>query len=674
MKNLVLGVFLWCSVFQMSAINKDSIRITLALKSPGNIAEVYEMHPVGTAAESGCIGYAADGNVPVRMECQMTDIENGCRLKLVITATEDVYFNCSATYNTGTEHADNQFLLPGFWYRKNERSPENVPSFRISTDWIVREDRLSSPVAAVWSSDRKKVYVVARKDKHGQHALAAHNYGDVILSGETSLGHLGFKSVNGASALVFGFPYMEMPKSYLKKLQLRDAVRTFQLLKKGQSLTLSWDLYEWTAEDYSDCVKTVWEQCYDLYKPVPVETAYTADRIKSVLSNFFVESFVEAKPVCYYSGVGVNIHTCNQTGIAEVGFIGRNLLNAFNALEYGNAHHLDEMVKHAQAVFDSYFKYGITDNGLLKEVIDTKSGREEQIYSIRRQSEGVYALLFLLNDEKNKGKSLSDWEGKVRQMLDNFLVIQNEDGSFPRKFKQDFSRVDETGGSTSSAVLPLVLGYRYFKDDRYLKAAQKAMGYIEREIIRKSDYFSSTLDANCEDKEASISAAMAAYYLALVTDGKMARHYAALSRKAAYFALSWFYMWDVPFAQGEMLGDLGLHSKGWGNVSIENNHIDVFVFDFADMLRWLGKYYHEQRFTDFVDVISTSMSQLLPYEGHYCGVAKKGYYPEVVQHTNWDYGVNGKGFYTTIFAPGWTVASLWELYSPGRVEKILLQK
>lgn len=307
-------------------------------------------------------------------------------------------------------------------------------------------------------------------------------------------------------------------------------------------------------------------------------------------------------------------------------------------------------------------------------MIYVNSGREEQVYSIRRQSEGLYALLFYLNYEKKKGTQLKDWEVKVRRMLDNFLTIQNEDGSFPRKFRKDFSLVDATGGSTSSAVLPLVLGYRYFKDNRYLEAARQAMDYIEREIIQKSDYFSSTLDANCEDKEASISASMAAYYLALVTKGKTARHYAALSREAAYFALSWFYTWDVPFAQGQMLGDLGLHSRGWGNVSIENNHIDVFIFDFADMLRWLGEYYEEKRFTDFVEVISSSMSQLLPYEGHYCGVAKTGYYPEVVQHTNWDYGVNGKGFYTTIFAPGWTVASLWELYSPGRVENILLQK
>ena len=89
------------------------------------------------------------------------------------------------------------------------------------------------------------------------------------------------------------------------------------------------------------------------------------------------------------------------------------------------------------------------------------------------------------------------------------------------------------------------------------------------------------------------------------------------------------------------------------------------------MLRWLSEVYDEPRFADFADVISSSMRQLLPYEGHLCGIAKKGFYPEVVQHTNWDYGKNGKGYYNDIFAPGWVVASVWELLSPGRAEQFI---
>lgn len=53
-------------------------------------------------------------------------------------------------------------------------------------------------------------------------------------------------------------------------------------------------------------------------------------------------------------------------------------------------------------------------------------------------------------------------------------------------------------------------------------------------------------------------------------------------------------------------------------------------------------------------------------KGIYAGIAKSGFYPEVVQHTNWDYGKNGKGYYNDTFEPGWTVASLGELLTPGR--------
>ncbi len=281
-------------------------------------------------------------------------------------------------------------------------------------------------------------------------------------------------------------------------------------------------------------------------------------------------------------------------------------------------------------------------------------------------------MLHYLQYEKNNGRNHPEWEEKLKVILNKFLEIQNEDGSFPRKFRGDLSLVDSTGGSTPSATVPLVMAYKYFGEDSYLNSAKKSAEYLEKEIISKADYFSSTLDADCEDKEASLYASTATYYLSLVSDGEERQKYADLSLKSAYFALSWYYLWDVPFAPGQMIGDIGLKSRGWGNVSVENNHIDVFIFEFGSVLEWLGDYYDEPRFSEFLDVISSSMIQLLPFEEHLCGIAKPGYYPEVVQHTNWDYGKNGKGFYNNYFAPGWTVASLWELLTPGRAEDFLL--
>lgn len=671
LKRLFLGILLSAIFVNIIASNYNPEGISISLKVPGNKAMRYPL--ALQKYQDGIYKCQSSEELPLIITRQVVNQNGMQRINVVIKALETVYFNYGEQIETGYKHSDCQFYMPGFWYRRNFRSPENTPSFKISDSWLVREDRLSTPLTAVFCSSKAKSMSVIRLDKFDKEALTTHKEGEVIVSGETSIGYTGFENVGGMTVLSYGFPYKEAPRTYIRKLTLAPSVEAFQFLCKGDSITLAWELSEIDVADFSECVQRTWEYCYDTYRPQSFNASYTADRMKEVLSNFFVDSYVDSTPTHYYSGVGLKTLTCDKTDVAEVGFLGRTLLNAFNALEYGSLQNRSELVKDANNIFETYLSHGFSPAGFFNEVVRFHRDFKESNFSIRRQSEGVYAILSYLDYEKKHKRKHVEWEKRLKVILDNFLRIQKADGSFPRKFKDDFSIVDSTGGSTPSVTLPLVMAYKYFNDKRYLESAKRSANYLENEIISKSDYFSSTLDANCEDKEASLYAATATYYLALVTKGSERLHYAELCKKAAYFALSWYYTWDVPFAKGQMLGDIGLKTRGWGNVSVENNHIDVFVFEFADVLRWLSKEFNECRFSEFADVISTSMRQLLPYEGHMCGIAKVGFYPEVVQHTNWDYGRNGKGFYNDAFAPGWTVASLWELLSPGRAEKFLLK-
>lgn len=650
----------------------EDISASISLKVPGNDAKQYPL--ALQKMQDGMYSCRASEKLPLDIIRQVVDKDGKQRITVTLKALENVYFNYGEQIKTGYKHSDCQFYMPGFWYRRNLRSPKEAPSFHTSDSWLVREDRLSTPLTAAFNPASGTSMSVIRIDKFDKEALTTHKEGEVILSGETSIGYTGFCNVDGMTVLAYGFPYKEAPKTYIRKLTLAPAVEAFQLLRKGDSISMTWEVSERNAADFSECVQRTWEYCYDTNRPKPVDTPYTVDRMKEVMSNFFVESYVGNTPTHYYSGVELETATCANTDVAEVGFVGRTLLNAFNALEYGKQQNRQDLVDNANHIFDTYLQNGFSPAGFFNEVVHYNRDFKETRHSIRRQSEGVYAILNYLNYEKQQKRKHPEWEKRIKGMLDSFLKLQNEDGSFPRKFKDDFSIVDASGGSTPSATLPLVMASKYFKDKRYLASAKRTVDYLEKELISKADYFSSTLDANCEDKEASLYAATAAYYLALVTKGEERAHYAGLAKKAAYFALSWYYTWDVPFAEGQMLGDIGLKTRGWGNVSVENNHIDVFIFEFADVLHWLSKEYNEPRFSDFAEVISTSMRQLLPYEGHMCGIAKVGYYPEVVQHTNWDYGRNGKGYYNNIFAPGWTVASLWELFTPGRAEQFLLKK
>ena len=674
LKRLFLGIMLFTGITGAGAANAapEDISASISLKVPGNDAKQYPL--ALQKMQDGMYSCRASETLPLDIIRQVVDKDGKQRITVTLKALENVYFNYGEQIKTGYKHSDCQFYMPGFWYRRNLRSPKEAPSFHTSDSWLVREDRLSTPLTAAFNPASGTSMSVIRIDKFDKEALTTHKEGEVILSGETSIGYTGFCNVDGMTVLAYGFPYKEAPKTYIRKLTLAPAVEAFQLLRKGDSISMTWEVSERNAADFSECVQRTWEYCYDTNRPKPVDTPYTVDRMKEVMSNFFVESYVSNTPTHYYSGVELETATCANTDVAEVGFVGRTLLNAFNALEYGKQQNCQDLVDNANHIFDTYLQNGFSPAGFFNEVVHYNRGFKETRHSIRRQSEGVYAILNYLNYEKQQKRKHPEWEKRIKGMLDSFLKLQNEDGSFPRKFKDDFSIVDASGGSTPSATLPLVMASKYFKDKRYLASAKRTVDYLEKELISKADYFSSTLDANCEDKEASLYAATAAYYLALVTKGEERAHYAGLAKKAAYFALSWYYTWDVPFAEGQMLGDIGLKTRGWGNVSVENNHIDVFIFEFADVLHWLSKEYNEPRFSDFAEVISTSMRQLLPYEGHMCGIAKVGYYPEVVQHTNWDYGRNGKGYYNNIFAPGWTVASLWELFTPGRAEQFLLKK
>lgn len=635
----------------------------LTMKTPGNPSVTYDLKESNGQLTAG-------QSLPLAISRNVTENGASQRIEITIKANELAYYSLEEIYKLGSfGHDDCLFYMPGFWYRRNLRSPKEAPSWYVSDSWQVREDRLSTPLTGIYNEKTHEYYTVLRIDKFDNESQPCHTSGEVILSGKTSLGYTGFRNVSGKSALVFGFPYSEAPKTYIRKLTLDPSVQAFEKLDKGETRKLVWEITKGTAPDYSAFVANVWNYSYDTYKPAAFQNAMSAAEAKNVLSNFFKESYMDKYDLKYYSGVHMRTDDCESTGSVEVGFVGRVLLNAFNALEYGETMNRPDLVQNAKNVFDSYLKYGFTSNGFFREFVDYSHNDETKVYSIRRQSEGAFAILNYLEYERRKGISHKEWDSKMVHLLDNLLKLQEENGSFPRKFDDNFAIIDETGGSTPSATLPLTMAYKYFKNKKYLESARRTAVYLEKELISKADYFSSTLDANCEDKEASLYASTAMYYLAMVSKGEEKEHYIGLSQKAAYFSLSWYYMWDVPFAQGQMLGDVGFKSRGWGNVSVENNHIDVFIFEFATVLDWLSKERKEPRFAQFSAVIKSSMLQLMPVKGHMFNIGKVGYYPEVVQHTNWDYGKNGKGFYNDIFAPGWTVASLWQMLSPDRVEK-----
>lgn len=642
-----------------------SIEATLLLKQPGNPSRQYTLTQQGNQL-------VAPSQLPLTIAINEQQEGEDKVIYIRIHATKQVYFNLGAMLPTNLKSDNCEFYLPGFWYHRNLRSPKEAPSFHTSKSWNFQDDRLSTPLTSVYDAQLRKGISVLRINNTSTECSPQLTEGEVILPGNTSVGFLGFDNETNEVKLCFGFPYIESPKRYIRKLTLAPSITTFQKLEADEERVLTWRIHQTEAENYGMFVSKMWQYSFDKMRPQPITPLYSADEMKGQLTNYFRSSYVDKFPLKYNSGITLETENCNPYTEVQLGFCGRVLLNAFNEIEYGETHHQTDLFNMGQDIINSWLQNGFTAQGWFIDWVNYSEGMpKEFVHSIRQQSEGIYAILHYLNYEKKHGRQHPEWEKRTRQLLNNLIALQKADGHFARKYNDAGEDIDASGGSTPSATSTLVMGYKYFKDKKYLLAAKRTIDYVEKNIISKSDYFSSTLDANCEDKEAAIAAVTSTYYLAMVTTGKERQHYIDLCKQAAYFALSWYYTWDVPFAQGQMLGDLGFRSRGWSNVSVENNHIDVFVFELPHIIKWLSSVTEEKRFEKMYDVIYSSLNQLLPTKERLCGIGKPGFYPEVVQHTTWDYGRNGKGFYNNLFAPGWTIASLWELYSPNRTVEFL---
>lgn len=356
LKILFLGIILFVGIVNIGAVNYTPENIAISLKVPGNDAKRYPL--ALQKMQDGVYSCRASEKLPLNIIRQVVGKDGKQRITVTLKALENVYFNYGEQIKTGYKHSDCQFYMPGFWYRRNLRSPKEAPSFHISDSWLVREDRLSTPLTAAFNPASGTSMSVIRIDKFDKEALTTHKEGEVILSGETSIGYTGFCNVDGVTVLAYGFPYKEAPKTYIRKLTLAPAVEAFQLLHKGDSISMTWEVSERNAADFSECVQRTWEYCYDTNRPKPVDTSYTVDRMKEVMSNFFVESYVSNTPTHYYSGVELETATCANTDVAEVGFVGRTLLNAFNALEYGKQQNRQDLVDNANHIFDTYLQNG----------------------------------------------------------------------------------------------------------------------------------------------------------------------------------------------------------------------------------------------------------------------------------------------------------------------------
>lgn len=171
LKRLFLGVMLLVGITGAGATNAapEDISASISLKVPGNDAKQYPL--ALQKMQDGMYSCRASEKLPLDIIRQVVDKDGKQRITVTLKALENVYFNYGEQIKTGYKHSDCQFYMPGFWYRRNLRSPKEAPSFHTSDSWLVREDRLSTPLTAAFNPASGTSMSVIRIDKFDKEAL-----------------------------------------------------------------------------------------------------------------------------------------------------------------------------------------------------------------------------------------------------------------------------------------------------------------------------------------------------------------------------------------------------------------------------------------------------------------------------------------------------------------------
>ena len=376
MKRIKVILLGWAFVANIGPLQAQGLSMSLSLKTPGNPSETRQLQQQGQY-------WATDG--PLNVVSSTAKDGDDELLTVTLSAREKVYFHLDLSLNTGLSSSETEFYMPGFWYHRNMRSPQEAPSFKTSKHWSFREDRMSTPLTSAFNPHDGQGISVLRVLDTPCDVQVQLTTGEIILPGRTSVGYAGFDGEGNTVALKFGYPYKETPKRYIRKLTLIDPVTAFAKLEKDEQQTLRWRIHRYKANDFGSFVTQVWQYSYDRMQPQPLKSAYTSAEVKAALSDYFRHSFVDRYPLKYNSGLSLRVNDCLPETEMQIGFCGRVLLNAFNEIEYGVETKDEELVNKGQAIFDSFLSNGFGEGGYLHDFVNFRDGfPKESIHSIRQ--------------------------------------------------------------------------------------------------------------------------------------------------------------------------------------------------------------------------------------------------------------------------------------------------
>ncbi|MCP2635536.1 hypothetical protein K0817_003030 [Microbacterium sp. HD4P20] len=500
----------------------------------------------------------ADGDVHrvmVRFDGE-SPVEAAVRVTVQAGDADDPWWLIPGLFYGENRPATNDRLYPRF--EAGARAPEQHAAF-VSDEWHFRSDRAATPVAFVWPSP-------------GAAGLA------LSVEPVTALGltGLGFALRDGAAELSATFPAREFPVTYYGDSRPRPAEVLRHRFDPGDAVELSVHVHVLGPDrhDYAPVLRALHAASVSSaplrpWVDVPTAAALSAEGL--------LRWHYDPDPGVLLETVGFDREVSGRDGTSvdrqamHVGWVS-GIPWAYAMLRHAERTDAPALRDAALDVID-FCTAELSPSGTLWGVWYRERGWTQSWTTHRR---GLHsrtlgeATQFLV-----RAIALADrpqWRDAARSNLDVVVARQRDDGNLGSIHHAETGEVLSWSGSAGLAWVGALVEAAAW-DGRYLDAAARAGRYYARFV--HDEY----LHGAPEDVDLAVTSedgyvALMAYVALHRATGD--REWLDLGRRAADFALTFRYTYDVEFAPSTMLGMYDFGTRGADQASASNQHLHAY--------------------------------------------------------------------------------------------------
>lgn len=477
-------------------------------------------------------------------------------LEITTAVSTDSYFNSLFGLRTDencTRITDNEFFIPGVWYKANFTPDGNIPATipqPNDTYFYYREDRITLPLVMFRNPASGTTVSIIHKDSDPQTVVADGT--GIRINENYRYGALGIKHENNILYTTFIYPGSEADTKNGRGIR-------FHPVKQGLKQQYKLEIVFSHTDNYASAVNRTWTHAFDLYNPkiyeVDLSSAY--DGLIETLLQYYVPS-VDLGGIHDAAGFPfqVSLDDFKPLGITyQMGFVGMQTATGYFLFREGVEKSDADTRAKGESVLNFWADNCLSKLGYPRTWYDPGVNGTPGAWRIGSDMHvttgGMESLIAAWCFAKRNRIEKPRWLDTCKKFGDWLVNNQNEDGSYYFSYNHDYLTADGKHPVSNYNKFLTICAIRYLvelhiatNDPAYKTAALKAGEFCYRNIHENYCYVACVVD-NPQTIDGA-SGQKALYGFLSLYDLTKDPKWLQAAEQAATYTESWVYSFEIP--------------------------------------------------------------------------------------------------------------------------------